>query len=200
MPNDLTELNKFADKWLSGLSWEKKSVRATFKLSQEATEMLTALTESKGESMKEFFDTLCFRLLFWEEALESNDPMLAKLNEHDKKAEIEKLQRQVRKTYVISKTAREKLARFAEKYKLSRDAFVEHAVRFENESITKRAEEKRRTHTRAFEIVQSSSTALENALEELKGILEEGDPIRGRFLSVCIVLDNLCQAIEQELQ
>ena len=119
MPNDLTELNKFADKWLSGLSWEKKSVRATFKLSQEATEMLTALTESKGESMKEFFDTLCFRLLFWEEALESNDPMLAKLNEHDKKAEIEKLQRQVRKTYVISKTAREKLARFAEKYKLS---------------------------------------------------------------------------------
>jgi len=44
MTENMGKAEKFAQELLSRLSWNKKSVRTTFKLSEKATEMLAELT------------------------------------------------------------------------------------------------------------------------------------------------------------
>jgi hypothetical protein len=206
MIEDMGKLDKFSEDFLSRLSWNKKSLRTTFKLSQEATEMLASLTEAEGSTVKDFFDNFCLALLFaetpppWELKEQENDPLLTTLKDENRKAEFSKIDRQVRKTYVISQTALTMLARSAKQYNMSRDAFVEYIVRFSRELLDKQREETRKKHVEAFEIIKSRSAELENSLEELKRLLDEGDPIRERFGTVCIVLDNLYSAIEKELK
>jgi len=118
----------------------------------------------------------------------------------DQKAEYSKTDRQIRKTYVLSETGLTLLERYAKQYKMSRDAFVEYAVRFSKASLEKQIKEAKNKHAEAFEIVDRKWTELENTREEIKTLLGEGDPILERFGTVCIVMMNLHSEIEQELQ
>ncbi len=203
MTENMGKAEKFANELFSRLSWNKKSVRTTFKLSQKATEMLAELTEREGKTIKDFFDTFLLALLVTETPLpgqEHGPPLLPKLKDEDQKAEYTKSDRQIRKTYVLSATGLTVLERSAKQYKMSRDAFVEYAIRFSKTSLEKQTEEARKKHAEAFGIVDRKWTELENALHELRTLLDEGDPIIKRFGKVCIVMMNLHSEIEQELE
>jgi|GEM_PF-1875784 hypothetical protein len=203
MTENMGKAEKFAQELLSRLSWNKKSVRTTFKLSEKATEMLAELTEREGKTIKDFFDTFLLALLITETPMpgqKHSSPLLPKLKDVDQKAEYSKTDRQIRKTYVLSETGLTLLERYAKQYKMSRDAFVEYAVRFSKASLEKQIKEAKNKHAEAFEIVDRKWTELENTREEIKTLLGEGDPILERFGTVCIVMMNLHSEIEQELQ
>jgi hypothetical protein len=203
MTENMGKAEKFAQELLSRLSWNKKSVRTTFKLSEKATEMLAELTEREGKTIKDFFDTFLLALLITETPMpgqKHSSPLLPKLKDVDQKAEYSKTDRQILKTYVLSETGLTLLERYAKQYKMSRDAFVEYAVRFSKASLEKQIKEAKNKHAEAFEIVDRKWTELENTREEIKTLLGEGDPILERFGTVCIVMMNLHSEIEQELQ
>jgi hypothetical protein len=203
MTENMGKAEKCAQELLSRLSWNKKSVRTTFKLSEKATEMLAELTEREGKTIKDFFDTFLLALLITETPMpgqKHSSPLLPKLKDVDQKAEYSKTDRQIRKTYVLSETGLTLLERYAKQYKMSRDAFVEYAVRFSKASLEKQIKEAKNKHAEAFEIVDRKWTELENTREEIKTLLGEGDPILERFGTVCIVMMNLHSEIEQELQ
>ena len=203
MAENMERADKFAEELLSRLSWNKKSVRTTFKLSQKAIDMLAELTERDGKTIKDFFDTFFLALLITETPMPGQkhlSPLLPKLKDEGQKAEYSKTDQQIRKTYVLSETGLTLLQRYAKQYKMPRDAFVEYAVRFSKASLDKQTEEAKKKHAEAFEIVDRKWTELENTREELKNLLGEGDPIVARFGTVCIVMMNLYNEIEQELQ
>jgi len=82
MTENMGKAEKFAQELLSRLSWNKKSVRTTFKLSEKATEMLAELTEREGKTIKDFFDTFLLALLITETPMpgqKHSSPLLPKL-------------------------------------------------------------------------------------------------------------------------
>jgi hypothetical protein len=207
MNDNTAKPDKLTEDLFSRLSWNKKSVRTTFKLSQEAIEMLASLTEGEGKTVKDFFDNVCLAFLFAENpppgsgpGREVGHPWLSMLNDQERKEELEKIERHVRKTYVISQTALAVMAKFSKQHKISRDGFVEYAVRITKESIDRRQKEIRAKHAQAFKILKEKWLDMERTREELGTFLDTDDPIYDEFFLVCNKFMFLYNELEEELE
>lgn len=178
---------------LKRLSRNKESVRTTFKLSEEAINMLDGL--SKNRTVKGFFDDICLPLL------EMGLLDLTGLTDENQKAEFSEIEPKIRKTYAISQSALALLTKSAKQQQnVSRDAFVEHLIRSVNKFLNALKEERIKKHTKALEIVNRKWNELETAHKELKNLLGDEDPIYIRFNYATIMLMNLSLAIDKELK
>ncbi len=202
MTENMGKADKFAEELLARLSWNKKSVRTTFKLSQKAIDMLAELTEREGKTIKDFFDTFFLALLVTETPLpgqEHDPPLLPKLNDEDEKVEYSKIDRQIRKTYVLSETGLMLLESYAKQYKMPRDAFVEYAVRFSGESLARHKEENRQRYVPIYEILNPISITVEQLWVETKSLLDSDDPVRDGLNDISCRLMELCSSLKDAI-
>ncbi len=174
---------------------DKQSERTTFKLTKETSNTLKSLAQENGITIKELLETLCsdsfdFLMKLYPEK---------RLNEQ----KLDKLDRPVRKTYVISKHSFHRLNKTSKKLRIPRDILVEYLVRAYKglkEQYLRELEESQKNHRKALRIIKRFSSGADGVKKRLKEILIDYDPIVERLELIQAVIDNLCMAIESELE
>jgi hypothetical protein len=195
MTQDFTETRQ----WLENLlrSWNKKSIRTTFKSSDEASRMLAKLTEEDG-TVKNLFTRYSLLLLIAQD--NETDPLAQKLNDKNARADLEKVHRTVRKTYVLSEGVLKTLAESAKHFGLPRDLLFEFGIRYLHEDSEKRRQETLEKHKQYFGILNAKWTDLEVISQEMRSTLDDKDPLYGWFTEICIRFEELCSALEDEVK
>lgn len=175
---------------------EKKSERTTFNLHQKAIDDLSWLADRYNITIKEAID-ICLDVYNDKDKdlnLASIIIKSIKESEHPKKSGG------IRKTLVISMGAQRLLKDLSKKHDISRDVFLDMAIRFLR-AITEKGEEedKKRVQQADNEVISIVSTQLYEAEEKLKKILGKDHEIVQAFGTVLATHDNLTYAISDYL-
>jgi len=174
---------------------DKRSERTTFKLTRETSNTLKSLAQEHGITMKELFETLCS---------DSFESLMKLFPEKTLKEErLDKLDRPVRKTYVISKHSFHQLNKTSRSLGIPRDVLVEYLVRAYKrlkEQYLKELEESQKNHRKTLEIIRRFSSGAVETRKRLKEMLIDYDPVLERLGLIQAAIDNLYMAIESELE
>ena len=174
---------------------DKQSERTTFKLTEETSNTLKSLAQEHGITMKELFETLCS---------DSFDSLMKLFPEKSlSERRVDKLDRPLRKTYVISKHSFHQLNKTSKRLRIPRDLLVEYLVkayRRLKEQYLRELEESQKNHRKALHIIKRFSSRADEAKKRLREILIDYDPIVERLELIQAVIDNLYMAIESELE
>ncbi len=162
---------------------EKKSVRATFKLSTEFIEALSILSSQLGIKQKSLFDHLM-------EDTES----LREIARRAKPGQLDKKGR-VQKTFVISKKSLSSLETISKKFDASRDDLVEYSIQ---RLLPILVEERRKQFKReeAFSKIAEHFNQGNGLLDEIERLLGKEDPIYKSIESIFSLYSNAYTHIE----
>lgn len=155
----------------------RQSVRATFKLTSEAIEVMSAVSAHLGIKQKSLFDHLI------------DDVAALETIARDVKAEQFDLLQRMQKTFVLSRRTLNCLDRASKNLETSRDALVEYSIQRLMPVIAKE-KEKHRLRKRALKQVNDYQRLGEDILNEVKASLGEEDPLYVEFKRAIATLDN----------
>jgi hypothetical protein len=161
----------------------KQSVRATFKLTERAIDILSIVATHLGIKQKSLFDHLI------DDARSLN--LIANEIQSDR---FNKLNR-VQKTYVISRKTMSCLGEASERFDAPRDALVEYSI----QRLLPIIAEEREKHRKRKEILGEITEYLkqgEEILRESGALLGEDDPVYERFESAM----NVCRNAHSHIQ
>ena len=174
---------------------DRQSIRTTFNLTKETSEQIKSLVKDRGITVKELFEILCFDIFDILNEWFISEGVL-------KKEEWKKKNRQVRKTYVISKRTFTRLNDLSKGHQIPRDVLVEHLFKtyqIVNKLHLKKIEESKKNHKKALQIMEDFLSISSETRGKLREILIEEDPIVERFEHIDIVIHNLVSDIESEI-
>jgi len=155
----------------------RQSVRATFKLTEEAISTVSIVATHLGIKQKSLFDHLI------EDAGSLN--LIARKIQAEA---FDKLNR-VQKTYVLSRKTMISLGEAAKKFSTPRDALVEYSI----QRLLPIIIEEREKHKKRKAVLGEISEYLkmgENILKKSKMLLDEEDPVYDRFKSAVTACRN----------
>jgi len=155
----------------------RQSVRATFKLSERAIEIMSAVSVHLGIKQKSLFDHLI-------EDLQSLERIARQVG-----ATSQDLPSRMQKTYVLSRRTLSCLDRAAKEYSASRDALVEFSIQRLQPVIAKEKErhaERKKLLSRLNDFLGTA----EKILTEAEQTLGPGDPVHDQLEKAILVLFN----------
>ena len=165
----------------------RQSVRATFKLSARAIDVLSIVATHLGIKQKSLFDHLI------EDARSLS--MIANEIEYETFGSLDRVQ----KTFVVSRRTLSCLEETSRKFNAPRDALVEYSIQRLLPVIAK----ERERHRRRKAILQDINTHLTNGLKILQNAqlqLGEEDPVFTRFEAAMHSLANAQSTIENYVE
>lgn len=171
------------------LSIIKKDVqkRTTCTLTDDGVVAFEKLTKEYGLKHKNILDFVvskeCIRQLISNSTLQSNG-----------------LQRNARKSIVITKKSLSMLNESSKELGIPRDQIIDSGVRLLRALLQKERELTLEKHERAIVTLQKLSAKMLSTEAELEGYLDEDDPILSRLNLLITVMDNLVNAVENELK
>lgn len=162
---------------------EKKSVRATFRLSEEFIEALSIISAQLGIKQKSLFDHLMEDMEMLNALAGSVDP-----GRLDRKGRVQK-------TFVISKRSLSSLTTISKKFEISRDDLVEYSIR---RLLPILIEERSKQHHRekAFSMIADHFRRTETLMDDLTTLLGKDDPIYQTMETIYSLYKNACADIE----
>ncbi len=149
----------------------RQSVRATFKLTEQAINALSIVSTHLGIKQKSLFDHLI-----------EDAKILGAIAGNIKSEMFHELDR-VQKTYVVSRKTLSSLREVADKFDAPRDALVESAIK----RLLPIIKEEKKLHRKRKEILEDLSGYIvqgENLFEKSNKLLGEDDPICERLQSL----------------
>ena len=161
----------------------RQSVRATFKLSPRAIDVLSIVAAQLGIKQKSLFDHLI------EDAKSLN--VIAKEIEDDVFNTLDRVQ----KTFVVSRRTLSCLEQTSQQFNAPRDALVEYSI----QRLLPVIEKERKRHRMRKAVLNDINTLLAEGLEILhkaKSLLGEDDPVYVRFETAMHSLINSQSHIE----
>jgi hypothetical protein len=167
---------------------DRQSVRTTVKLSLDAFDALSWLSDYWNVPQKEIID---LALQEAEKLLESHGTAEV--------VEIAKAQsnsERKRKTLVMSQSSRKRLNRLADSHDVSRDNWLALAISFANAMTKKRIEK----HKKVLGRIQAYLDKGEELEEEIRSEVGSDDPVFEGFGLVVTSLMNLVDEIETEIE
>jgi len=165
----------------------RQSVRATFRLTEDAINTLSILSIQLGIKQKSLFD----HLLEDDESLD--------LIAREIESEIFNPPNRVQKTYVLSKRTLACLERISRSYRTPRDALVEYSIR----RLLPLINREREKHQKRKEILVKLGEFLkegEKILKDSREYLGEEDPVHDRLLTAMNILANTYDHIESFIE
>lgn len=167
---------------------ERKSVRATFRLSPEFIEALSILSSQLGLKQKSLFDHL----------LQDTDSLLA-IARSNPKENIEKRSR-IQKTFVISKKSLSSLEQILDEVEASRDDLVEYAIQRLSPILLKEREQQKKRENAFSKIATHFEHSVE-LLSEIEKTVGENDPLYQSLTAVIgayrNAFENMLDLVEQ---
>lgn len=173
----------------------RQSVRTTFNLTKKTSEEIKSLVKERGITVKELFEILCFDIYDVLNELFYSEGFL--------KDRWKEMERQVRKTYVISMRTSARLTELSKEQKIPRDILVEHLIstyKHVDRARRERTEKSKKNHKKALRIMEDFNSVSYEIWKKLKNILIEEDPIMWRFGLIDTVINNLTSDIKAELE
>lgn len=164
-------------------------VHATFRLSQEAHDLIKELGDYTGKKNAELFEGL-LKFIETRKILE----LPVNFDESKNKATI-------RKTYIVKKDTLSKLSNIAKEHKKSRDLIVENVVTSLYETTSEALLSQKELYSNVLK--ETINPLLEQAEDEERQLgetLGHNDPVVLRFSTVVTILMNLSMAIESYLE
>ena len=161
----------------------KQSVRATFKLSERAIEVLSIVSTHLGIKQKSLFDHLI------------DD--VRSLNVIAQKVQTDSFYRlnRIQKTYVLSRRTLSSLETASKRFDAPRDALVEYSIQRLQPIIT----EERNKHRKRKEILREITEYVklgEKMLKKTREILGKDDPVYNKFETAMAVHRSMYMNIE----
>lgn len=161
----------------------RQSVRATFKLTSQAIEVMSAVSAHLGIKQKSLFDHLIDDI----NALET----IAR----DVKAEQFDLLQRMQKTFVLSRRTLNCLDRASKELDTSRDALVEYSIQRLMPVIAKE-KEKHRLRKRSLRLISDYNGQGEKILQEIRDSLGREDPLYLEFKRAMAAVDSAHRLIQ----
>lgn len=161
----------------------RQSVRATFKLTSRAIEVMSAVSAHLGIKQKSLFDHLIDDI----NALEA----IAR----DVKAEQFDLLHRMQKTFVLSRRTLNCLDKASRNLETSRDALVEYSIQ-RLMPVIAREKEKHRLRKRALEKISDYRSSGDAILNDVRESLGEEDPLFLEFKRAMAMLDSAHKTIQ----
>lgn len=165
----------------------KQSVRATFKLSENAINAITTVSIHLGIKQKSLFDHLI-------EDMKSLEQIAREISTHDH------IQRsRIQKTYVLSRRTLSSLEEVCQNFDASRDALVEYSIR----RLLPIIAGEREKHWKRKEIVMEVEKFMhqeEALLDKAKKILGEEDPVVAELEKALAVSRNAFHKIQHFME
>lgn len=165
----------------------RQSVRATFRLTEEAINMLSAVAVHMGIKQKSLFDHLMEDIKTLEQIADSI---------HAKEYQQ---RNRVQKTYVLSRRTLSSLERACRKFDAPRDAIVEFSIQ-RLMPILSREREKHKRRKAILEKMETFLKAGETLLMEAYGALGEDDPVFDRIERAVSMVKAAHQHVESYVE
>lgn len=167
---------------------KEPETRTTCTLSQEGNSALDSLMKIYGLTQKQAFDLFI-----------SKDGVSEDILSFATSPENSSLQREVRKSLVITKKNLKLLNEAAEKAGVSRDVLIDSAFRCLLKHLVDAFKQQNEKHKKALLILKDAWGYLEKKEKELQELLDEDDDILSRFGEVIVVQMNLAGDVEKSL-
>lgn len=167
---------------------KEPETRTTCTLSQEGSSALDNLMKGFGLTQKQVFD-----IFITKEGVNKDIIKFASI------PESREIQRQVRKSLVITKKNLKILNEASEKTSLQRDVIIDFAFRWLVTLLETASEQQREQHKKALIALREIWGVLEKTEKELGSFLDEDNAILSRFGKVIVVLMNLVHEIEDSI-
>tara|TARA_B100001146_G_C16050282_1_gene377533 strand:- start:125 stop:694 length:570 start_codon:yes stop_codon:yes gene_type:complete len=165
----------------------EKEVNATFKLSQNSLDAISWLKQKGGLSNKRLFNSI------WEN---QNEKFMKIIRDVPFDPKIKRVKRSQR----MSRKSLNNLNELVNKYGLKRDQIVELTFLAYKILYEKMLEENIEKHKKALEIVDDLWSFAEKIEKKSETILDEDDPILERLGKIIVVINNLSDAIQNEIE
>lgn len=186
---------------------DRQSVRTTFRLSKAGSGALKSLAKHHGVTLKDVFDNLCGRILadkYAQDIQDASSPpkdsFLYKVARAAKGADAKTTDHSVRKTQVISRGALKVLKDVSKECQIPRDLLVDWSL-IAIRQLTKEATRKReKSYKKALKVISDFRSKAYSVEDNLTDVVEPDDTIVARFGRVLTIIENLCSAIESNLE
>lgn len=165
----------------------RQSVRATFKLSSRAIEVLSIVAVHLGIKQKSLFDHLI------------EDAQSLTLIAKDVEAEDFRALERVQKTFVISRRTLNCLEEIARQSSTPRDALVEYSIQ-RLLPVIEREREKHRRRKILLKEIRDQVERGQHLLAQARDQLGEEDPVTGWLEAAVANFENTCSGIETFLE
>ncbi|MEX2437318.1 MAG: hypothetical protein WD509_01935 [Candidatus Paceibacterota bacterium] len=185
--NNLPNRPKFSNKSINPVG--KQSVRTTFKLHKENLRAMEEFSSRYEMKPKEVFDLLCTDEDITQQAITAYKPLMEKMSGD-----------YVRKTYVISKSSKNKLNKLTRQHNLNRDTIVNVLLYYYKQTYEKLEEREKQGEIEAQKIISEFEEQVLNTEKHLKKLLSEDNPIIQRFGYIAILTMNLVDAIHEKIE
>ncbi len=186
---------------------DRQSVRTTFRFSKAGSEALKSLAKHHGVTFKDVFGNLCATILADKYAQDTEkassppkDSLLYKVARVAKKEDTKTTDHLVRKTQVISRGALRVLKEISKEYQIPRDLLVDWSLIVIRELVKEATQKREKTYKEALRVIPVLTSKADTVADNLRDILQLDDPIIARFGLVVTILNNLCSAIESNLE
>lgn len=161
----------------------RQSVRATFRLTEDAINMLSAVAVHMGIKQKSLFDHLM-------EDIKTLEQIADSVHESEYRH-----RNRVQKTYVLSRRTLSSLEKACEKFDAPRDAIVEFSIQ-RLMPILSREREKHKRRKAILEKMEHFMKEGESLLMEAYGRLGEDDPVFDRIERAVSIVKSAYQHVE----
>ena len=171
----------------------KRSVRTTFRLGKDTFSKMESLSKYYKITKKELIEFLVDTVQTFADSSEQGESLLNRIDNktsgQTQKADL------IRKTQVISKKSLNTLNKLSNDTGFSRDQLIKFAVIIHKFSF----KQIRKNHEKALKDINKLVSKINETRKTLKKYLDPNDPVLIRFEVIDIVTDNLCTAIESEI-
>jgi hypothetical protein len=163
----------------------KRSVRTTFKISNETNDSLNTLQKELKIKPKELLDIICSNEKLIQVTTKIDDGLCGIMNK--------------RKTLVISKQALQFFSQKSSDFKVPRDILFNKIILTFKQMIDDVLEKEKEKEQKAEEILSDFWEKAEKIEKQLKELLGDDNPITERFGLIYNVIMNLSSAINNKL-
>jgi len=165
----------------------KQSVRATFKLSDKAINVIRIVSNQMGIKQKSLFDHLIGEIDSMKMVQkEINENVMVELN-------------RTQKTFVLSRKTLSDLERMSRDHEASRNALIECSI----QRLLPLISQEQKKHRKRKEMLSESERYLGRGLailQQYKDVLGENDPVYAKFENAMSVLALACRDIEKFIE
>lgn len=168
---------------------DKQSVRTTFKLNEDNLRTIDELSSRYEMKPKEIFELLCSENEMVKQAIAILKPKMESIRGD-----------YVRRTFVISKSTKNKLNQLAKLHNLKRDSLVNLLLYYYKKLFEKLEERDQKGEIEALKLLTKLEKQILKTEEQLKKKLSEQHPILYRFGYIAISIDNLIDDIRQKIE
>jgi len=183
-----------------------KSVRTSFRLSQEGSKALVWLAQDANVKLQGVLTHLAYALLMdrsvrdTKQSAESEQgSLLDRIRQAASDLDPKTRDTSARKTYVVDKLVPQIFNGIAKAFGLSRDLLVDLALKIKRAERQAKADSRRMHYEHAKREIDELLSKADDLKEHLQEVLDEHDPILNRLGLVGVVIMNLSLSIESYL-